>query len=386
MNEQKIHRVVNIAFIVMFLTGIWLPNIDSMFGIAPHWANTEQRSMEKLPPLRPNVQSIRAFQGKFMKYFVDNFGFRGLLIRWNTIFKLDILKVRQFPKVLVGDEGWLYLVKDDEGNNALDYYRNVTPFANERECAEWARPLVDLERYCAARGIGFLTVFVPMKPRIYPEHIPPHYGPVRKTSRLDQMIGYLRRKTRVRFIDCGPALLEAKKERQVFFKHDVHWNLYGAYRSYRAIAEELRRMDPAVVPISEDHYAITTFRYNAGDLASMLGIGDRFSEISFGMPARFHARAKRILPPPYTFKGSRFTDFWGTGDPSLPRVVVYHDSFFNYVKFFLAENTSRMACFQSYGRIDLGVIDREKPDLVICQIAESFLQKSPAYVTFTDAK
>ena len=40
-----------------------------------------------------------------------------------------------------------------------------------------------------------------------------------------------------------------------------------------------------------------------------------------------------------------------------------------------------MACFQSYNRIDLSLLDIEKPDVVIYEMAESFIQKSPAYVT-----
>lgn len=384
MFEKRIAYAVEVAFIVMFMTAIWLPNIDSIFGIAPEWAATEEkRQLQKLPPLRADWQSIVAFQRQFMKYFVDNFGFRGLLIRWNTIFKLDVLKVKQFPKVLVGEEGWLYLIKDDEGNNALDYYRNVSLFADEEDIARWASPILQLDSYCERRGIRLLLVFVPMKPRIYPEYIPSSYRPVRSESRLDQMRDYLSRKTKVRFIDLGESLIAAKPVRNVYYRLDVHWNLFGSYCGYRAIAEKLQETLPGFRFIPESSYTFKEVPTAEGDLVTMLGVKGRYRDVAYLAEPLFVPKARRVVPS-YTFKGSRFTDCYETGDTALPRLVVFHDSFFNNCKFYFAEGASRMTCYQSYGRIDREAIEREKPDAVILQIAESFLLKSPAFCTFIE--
>ena len=119
MKKSRITSAAYIITIVLFMLAIWLPNIGSIFNIAPQGESSEQRAMTKLPELGLNRKSIIDFQSKFMKFYVDNFGFRNVLIRWNSLFKLNVLKVDQFPKVLVGKEGWLYLIKDDEGMASL---------------------------------------------------------------------------------------------------------------------------------------------------------------------------------------------------------------------------------------------------------------------------
>ena len=92
--------------------------------------------LSQLPELRPDRKSLVDFHNKFVKYFIDNFGFRNTLIRWNSLLRLKFLKVESFPRSWLGKDDWLYLIKDDDGNNALDYYRVTRPFADEREIAD----------------------------------------------------------------------------------------------------------------------------------------------------------------------------------------------------------------------------------------------------------
>jgi hypothetical protein len=333
-----------------------------------------------LPEFKPDRKSIVDFHNKFVKYFIDNFGFRNTLIRWNSLMRLKLLKVDQFPKVLVGKDEWLYLIKDDEGNNALDYFRAVKPFSSDKEIAEWVHPLVTIKKYCDGKGIRFLLVFCPMKPRIYPEYVPQYLQPVRETTRLDQILSYLHRHTDINCIDLGVTMLEARKRQVVFLKHDVHWNPVGAFYGYRAIAGELARFYPRLKPYSFDDYSLAPEKIQGGDLASMLALKDMFSETIYLLNPKYPQRAARI-PAAYQVKSSRFTEVFENADTSLPRAVVYHDSFFNFVKPFLAEHLSRMSCFQSYYRVDLSLLGVEKPDIVIYEMAESFSQKSPVYVT-----
>ncbi len=378
MKESRITSVYYIILIALFTLAIWLPNIGSIFSIAPG-ESSEQRAMTKLPELRLDRKSIIQFQSKFMKYYVDNFGFRNVLIRWNSIFKLNILKVDQFPKVLVGREGWLYLIKDDEGNNSLDYYRSLSLFPGEKEMAEWTKPLADIQKYLAGKGIRMLVVFVPMKPRVYPEYVPEYLRPVQDRTRLGQMMRYLEKRTAIDAIDTGPGIIAGKKEHPVFIKHDVHWNGYGAYYAYRAIMARLSKTLAPMPPRPLDDYTVTTVSFTGGDLANMLGLKDRFTEDYYGFTLKEGAKIKS-LPVTYPATFSRFTEAIESGDQAKPKAVVFHDSFFNFLKPFMGEHFRRMACFQSYGRFDPAVIEAEKPDIVIFEIAEHFLLKSPAYV------
>jgi alginate O-acetyltransferase complex protein AlgJ len=372
--------ITGLAVAAVFVASLWVPTVDNLFNIAPSLTGNDKSSLQQLPDFRPDLKTIADIHKKFVKYFISEFGFRNALIRWNSLLRLNYLKVERFPKVLVGKDDWLYLIKDDDGNNVLDYYRVTRPFTSENEVAEWAQPLVEVKKQCDRRGIRFLVVFAPMKTRIYPEYIPRSLAPLRSVTRLDQLMAYLRKRTDIDFVDLGPSLLEEKKRHRVYFKHDVHWNMYGAYYGYRDIAGDLRRSRPALQPIPMDRYTVDTVECPGGDLATMLGLKDRFKEDYYLFKKKGGTTVKR-LPVPYPAKTSRFSEAYESPDRSLPRAVVFHDSFFNFVKQFLSEHFSRMACFQSYNRVDFSLVSIEKPDVLIYEMADSFLQKTPTYVT-----
>ncbi len=378
MKDSTIKTSANGILIALFLLAIWLPNIGSIFGIAPG-ESSEQRAMTKLPELSMDRKSIINFQSKFMKYYVDNFGFRNVLIRWNSLFKLNVLKVDQFSKVLVGKDGWLYLIKDDEGNNSLDYYRSLSLFSSEKEMAEWAKPLADVKKYLDRKGCRLLVAFVPMKPRVYPEYVPAYLRPVQEETRLDQMMRYLQERTDIEAIDLGPDLIAEKKEHPMFLKHDVHWNGYGAYYAYRAIINKLSGSLTWKEPRRLDEYKLEIHDFTGGDLANMLGLKDRYTEKIYLLTPKTGWKCK-ITPMTYPAPFSRFTEAFDTVGGQGPKALVFHDSFYNFLKPFVAEHLGRMACFQSYGRFDAAVVEIEKPDIVIFEIAEHFLLKSPAYV------
>jgi alginate O-acetyltransferase complex protein AlgJ len=380
MGSVKASFITGMAVTAIFIASLWLPTVDNIFNIAPSVTGNQKSQLSQLPAVGLSRKSFIDFQSKYVKLFIDNFGFRDALIRWNSLLKLNFLKVHEFPKVLVGHDDWLYLIKDDEGNNALDYYRSIRPFASDREIAEWAQPLVEAKKICDRKGVRFLLLFAPMKPRIYPEYVPRYLEPVRATTRLDQLAAYLKKSSSIDFIDLGGAVLEGKKKYQVFFKHDVHWNSYGSYYAYRAMAGDLKRHWPRVIPRTLEDYRVDPYTFPGGDLAAMLGLKNRFTETYYNMVPKRGTRYIRKISP-YPVKGSRFTEAYEYPDPALPRAVVFHDSFFNFIKPYLADNFSRMMCMQSYYRIDLSIIDIEKPDVVIYEMAESFIQKSPSYVT-----
>ncbi|MBN2158455.1 MAG: hypothetical protein JW807_03595 [Spirochaetes bacterium] len=380
MSRLKASYLTSVTVAVVFIASLWLPTVDNFFNIAPNVTKNKESAFSRLPELKADRKSIIQFHKMYVKLFIDDFGFRNTLIRWNSLFRMNCLRVAQFPKVLVGRDDWLYLIKDDDGNNALDYYRAVRPFATEKDVAEWARPLYDIKKECDRRGARFLLVIAPMKPSIYPEYLPSNYEPVRETGRLEQLTSYLKKTGGIDFIDLTAAVAEGKKEHRVFFKHDVHWSSYGAYYGYREMAAALVRFCPGLLARRLAEFNVRTVLWPGGDLASMLGLKEQFVEEFYLLEPKDGWKAKKIVPP-YQIKSSRLTEFFSSFDQSQPRAVVFHDSFFNMQKYYMAEHFSRMVCLQSYNRVQYSVIETEKPNIVIYEMAESFLQKSPVYVT-----
>ena len=357
---------------------IWFPNIDSIFNIVPDFTNTEKRTLAALPELKLNRKSIVIFQQQFVRYFIDNFGLRSVLIRWNSLLKLNLLKVDRFPKVIIGKDDWLYLIKTDERVSTLDYYRKIKVF-NNRNIKKWVRPIVDVNRELSKRGIKFVLLFIPIKHNVYPEYVPAHLKPIRGPSRREQLIRYFNKNTDVHCIDLSDAVKYGKKDHRVYYKHDVHWNFYGSFYGYRKLMMDLKIYYPDVKSQSLNDYKIEEDILVGGNLASMLSLKDKFTETFYKVSPRFKVNSGKSKME-YKVKSSRYTELYVNKKKSLPKAVVYHDSFFNFIKPHFSEHFSRAVYMQSYDRLDFSVIEREKPDIVVFEMSESYTQRSPVYV------
>ena len=378
MNNGKQKKALNIIIILIFFGLIWLPNIDSVFNVVPNLTNSEKRTLSKLPELKMNRKSIANFHSKFVKYFIDNFGLRNVLIRWNSLLKLKLLKVDRFPKVVIGKNDWLYLIRTDERVSTLDYYRRIKIF-DEMSIKVWAEPFIDVQKKLSKMGIEFALVFVPVKHNIYPEYIPEHLKPVRDISRLDQLKEYFAKHTDVHVIDLSDAVRKAKARFPVYYKHDVHWNFYGSFFGYRKLMEDLSIYYPDVNILKLNDYEVKEDKLVGGDLASMLSLKDLFTEVNYLQVPKYKSKVRKMQLD-YKVKSSRYSDLHVNENTSLPKALVFHDSFFNFIKPHFNEHFSRIACFQSYDRLDFSVIEREKPDIVIFEMSESYTQRSPVYL------
>lgn len=386
MKYQPINRtgisyktIVGAVIMTLFMLVLWLPQIDNCLNIAAPLTRAQVSALSQLPSIAPNRDSLKQFQRVFIRLFIDHFALRSQLIRWNSLMKIRLFRVDQFPKVLIGRQDWLYLKKDDNNFNVFEYYRVLRPFTDE-SMASWIKPVQAFRDELSRRGIRHILVFAPMKTTVYPEFIPPYLAPVRPVNRREQMIDYVRSKTDIDLVDACVPVREARESHQVFFKHDVHWNSIGAFYGYRAVVTELARSYPAMKPRSIDDFTVQSAPIVGGDLARMLGIEDMFADTNYALVPRFPVQARVSAAPPID-RVSRFTQIFSVSGSRQPKAVVFHDSFFNYMKPFMAEHFSTLACYQAYNRLDYSIIDRDKPDIVIQEMAECYLLSDPEYFT-----
>src|SRR6185503_11425114 len=91
---------------------------------------------------------------------------RGRLINLTSNLRLK-MGDRVFPKVIVGEDGWLIFT----GEGDIQDYQRAEAFT-EDELAMFQADLDALSANYAARGITLLVVVVPNKNTIYPERVP----------------------------------------------------------------------------------------------------------------------------------------------------------------------------------------------------------------------
>ena len=171
----------------MFITALWLPLIGNLFGIAPSLPQTENRRLRRAPDLTEIFLS--RFPDEFNGYYNDNFGFRNLLIRWNSILRYEGLNVSTRPEVIVGKDHWLFYNADvDRGNGiTMRDYQGLEHFTQDQ--LRRIRTKLEAHRDTLARyGILYLVAVAPNKCSIYDEYMPSAINRIGPTTRQDQLI------------------------------------------------------------------------------------------------------------------------------------------------------------------------------------------------------
>ncbi len=176
-------------------------------------------------------------------------------------------------QVILGNNGWLfYKAKTD--SNPIGDFEGTNNFSKE-EIDKAIEGVQAIDSYCNERDIKYSILVVPNKERVYPEYMPDEYK-YAKESRTDQLaeqmadLGY-------NVINCKEALLEEKKNKQLYYSYDTHWNQNGANIGLNLM---LNSMGLTLVPESElsskkELLKKTGYHYcGQDDLAQMIGLRD----------------------------------------------------------------------------------------------------------------
>jgi hypothetical protein len=278
---------------------------------------------------------------------------------------------RIFNLSISSSDHWLVYT----GESSLDDYQNTVPFT-EDEVITIQRKLDRLDRLLASKGIKLLVVIPPNKNTIYPEYVPAEIPIIGSQSRLDQIISYEQNHDTFKIMDLRPLLLEARVQKQVYYPCDTHWNPYGAFIAYRAILMELQKQFPVLKPHSLNEYSLVPDQTPC-DISSMAYIHDLPSD-KFSLSPQFSLQLHEQDWQRGIDQGSFFVRFpyanitVFNADPSLPRLLMFRDSFGAALIPFLEDHFSRSVYLWAYPA-DEAYYDTEKPDIVIIEFTERYL-------------
>lgn len=273
---------------------------------------------------------------------------------------------RVFPNVLVGEDGWLIFTAE----RSMDNYQNRVEFSDEK-IASIHRKLVALQSRLAKRGIVLLVVIVPDKPTLYPEIVPPEITRFNGESRLNRLLSYAEQRGSDVFVDLRSLRSDASLPYNVYSKTDSHWNDYGIFLAYQAILQKLKKSLPQLDPYPIDQFEIIEEKPEALDLAHNIGAVNLLESYikltpKFENPVSFRA---------LDVNNRRIHMAW-TKDDSLPRLLMYHDSFGSPLSVWLALNFRETISVPHYsgGTIwSLDWIEQTDPDVVVIEFAERYL-------------
>jgi hypothetical protein len=347
------------VLIAAFVAVISLPLAANLVGRDGADPGAENRELAPFPPL--TMGSPARFGGGLTRWFDDHFGFRSTLIKWYGKERLSLFGVSPTSAVIKGNDGWFFYADD----RAVDDYAS-SDLMTADAIANWRKAVVDAQKWLRARNVTYVFTIAPDKHAVYPEEMPASIVRVNEVSRTDQLFTTLQDAGLA--VDVRPSLFEAKARERVFQKTDTHWNDRGAIVAYQRIIFAVRARVPSVPPAwTRADFDAVTRDVEAGDLAGMMGLKRVLREEDLVLVPK-RARQARVVTPvgaqPTAEEGYLVTEIPGS---SLPRAVIFRDSFVSRLVPFLSEHFSR-AVYLWQNDFDPDVVIKEHPDVVIQEI------------------
>jgi alginate O-acetyltransferase complex protein AlgJ len=352
---------INRALAIIFLTTIVIPVAANLAGDDGADREAENREMADFPVIDGSLRSVRRFPAGLDAWFADHFGFRSTLVRWSSRMSVDLLGASPSKSVVLGRDGWLFYADDGADEDIAS--NRLLP---ESEVANWQTSILRARDWLHSRGIAYVFTIPPDKHVIYPEQLP---STVRRTGtmlRADQVFASLKGNDFV--VNPRPALEDAARRERIFDVTDSHWNERGAFVAYQAIIEAVRRQVPTVPPAhARSEFKETVEIADAGDLAGMIGLKRSLREERLLLKPLVPRQARVIEPAgaePNAEVGRLVTEIPGS---TLPRAVVFRDSFTSALATFLSEHFSRVV-YLWQDDFDANEVLAEHPDVVIQEI------------------
>lgn len=349
-----------------FFLAVAIPGLALVSTASRTVTRFENRAMAPWPTLPPS----RDFAHAFERAFSDRFGGRDPLVVIHHAGLLALFGVSSLSNVLAAGNGWFYWLGED-GKSLARHYRETLPFPQ----AEIDGSVAELARrrdWLAARGIAYVVAVVPEKFTIYPEHLPAWITKGPGPTPYDRLVQAMAKHPEVAFVDLRPALRAAKARELVYYKTDSHWNYNGATVGYEALMAAVRDALPGrittVAPAPRPPFTPGVDRYR-GDLLHMLGRPPGVYEDDVAPLGKVLATAATRCARRLDKGEDPGVESYACAKPDLPRAVILRDSMAIPLIPLLSENFSR-AVYVSARKLDKGLIEREKPDIVIEELVE----------------
>ncbi|MBE2245994.1 MAG: hypothetical protein IAE67_01955 [Candidatus Competibacteraceae bacterium] len=365
---------LQLAYVCTFLLLILAPGIKMI--IRPESSTDENRKLAAKPVF--SIDQLFGYPKKFTRYFADNMGFRAPLTTGYNYFQFKFFRSSAYPeKVIVGKNSWLYSSDHEISGD----YRNLKLFTKE-QLLIIKQNLEELHKWYASKGIKFYLMIAPSKFRLYPEYMPRRIKIRPGQNKLDQLLDYMHNHSDVPIITAHEEMLKAKINAEVFYAHDTHWNFEGGYIGYQKLMKTLQADFPQLTILPPDHFSRRLVQPPTADLSKMLALQSVLLNDEWTFEFR---QIPPALPAPdvefqsvYPFSETKFFNHYL--NPTLPRIVMYRDSFSNLLMPFLIHHFGRSIFIWTYEH-SLEVTEKEKPDIVVMEIVEyrldRLLEKNP---------
>ncbi len=143
--------------------------------------------------------------------------------------------------VIQGKEGWFFYAGEDSIIDSL----GVEPFTDEQH-ANILDKLIKVRNKFTKENRNFVLFIPPNKERIYSEYLPDQYKNITGTSRVEELVKYIRKNSDINVVYPKKELTDTKPICDVYYKSDTHWNMVGGYVGAQTLIKSLMGDMPPV--------------------------------------------------------------------------------------------------------------------------------------------
>lgn len=352
--------------IFIFMLIIIIPLILTL--INPKEINLSNEDKIKKPTFIENNSLNKNYTKDFEKFFSTNFTSRDKFIEYNSLLRYKLFNLGASDKVIVGKNQWMYL------NDTLEQYNGKKTYTDDT-LKRFKTNMEEKKRFLNKNGIEMLVVIAPNKNSIYPEYMPSNNPKLRDTNSTDEFFSYMKNNYHVNILDLRENLISNKSKKEIYHRTDSHWNHLGASIAYKEIIEESSKLLPN---FNLKPYNIE-IDYNPkdsklkGDLSSMLLLDKYTKDNSTSIKGNFNYEYKAYHDNDKEIRTESY-------DKTLPKAVIFRDSFSIYLQPLLSQNFSEALYIWGTRHdnlkdayFDSNIILNNKPDIVIIEIVERLM-------------
>jgi hypothetical protein len=377
-------KILRIIFIFLFIGIIIAPLIliDKKSTIS----EAERRTLASIPHVslvadgKLNVKSIMKLPGYIDKYLNDRFGFRDQYITMMNNFSYYVLQNKHNDDVLMGKDDWLFYINKRNGDNLSDFLKQNLLTAKQLQTI--IDKIVEIDYFCDSHGIRFLLLIAPEKHSIYPEKYP--FPRPEGNTQADQVVNALPEYLRGKVIYPRDYLVLKKPEHKqpLYYPNGTHWNELGAYYVYQLLYNILKPDFPNIPDIEykysiyqdtgEDSIAYLSLKEKDTNPAELLKI-EPFDgwESHYSYIKKTEKRTAEETATRADIEPGRFSSSTLNLDSSLPKALVFRDSFFMTLESFTSCIFSSAEYVWDEGsKKNYNYILSQEPDVFIWEIGE----------------
>jgi len=347
------------------ITCYWTDTIFEYYSPPP---SIENRRLSKKPDIDTLRYNPEYYCNSFNAWFCDYFPFRQKIVYSNSLLKVGLFNISPMPDQLIIGKDFQFFtansfVQDDFTGKKI-FTENELNILNLCLQGKW--------KYMRAHGMDFYFIMPPTKQFVYHNYMPDFYQAQEGALSLGQQLRNRLQLDSINFyINVSDSLkdyFELHPDKKVFYKYDIHWSEWGAFKAYQILMNRIYKDHPEYgSPLKENEVKVDTFYDEEADLAKLIVLNKKLKREKYNITPIKKDSITEVSA------GDQYTPVFIDHNPAAKgRLLVFRDSYSEEWRRLIAHHFNESIFIWDH-KMDTKTIEKYKPDIVIQENCEMLI-------------